>query len=116
MDRSSDSDAASVPEARRLFDELEDPGAPLTTADVAAELECPRPAASDALEAMADRGELRRKRNVSDTCVWWQDVEQRRERPRTATSRRSAIAAGCESTGSRSSPAADDRPGAGGPD
>ncbi|WP_247730299.1 bacterio-opsin activator domain-containing protein [Halovivax limisalsi] len=80
MDRSSQPGDVSLRATRRCFVERDDPGAPRTTPEVAAELDCPTGVAAERLATLAERGDLRRKRLDSDTCVWWQAVDERSER------------------------------------
>lgn len=87
MDESSDP-WGTIAEARQVFRRLDDPGAPLTTDEVAAELDCADGVVDDELETLAERGVLKRRQIGTDDCVWWRPAEQRREHSETATETR----------------------------
>ncbi|MFB6106330.1 MAG: bacterio-opsin activator domain-containing protein [Halobacteriaceae archaeon] len=61
-----------------VFDELDPPGTPLTTSEVADRLPCTRRTAYDRLERLADRGSVETKKVGAKGRVWW--------RPRTGQS------------------------------
>jgi predicted DNA-binding protein YlxM (UPF0122 family) len=53
------------------FDEVAEPGEPLTTREVADALDVTRRAAYDRLETLADRGEIETKKVGAKGRVWW---------------------------------------------
>jgi len=63
-----------------VFDELDDPGEPLTTVEIAERLGCAHSTASDKLRALVERGELRSKQFGTRTRAWWRPVS-RAEQP-----------------------------------
>jgi len=61
----------------RVFDTLESPGTPLTTAAVAAEFGGDRPVL-EVLETLAETDRIRTKQITDDVRVWWRPVEASR--------------------------------------
>ncbi|WP_435125715.1 PAS domain-containing sensor histidine kinase [Halobaculum sp. D14] len=70
---SSGSASATREDVRGVFFRLSPPSAPLTAAEVAADLDCSAEAARGVLDGLADAGELRTKRVGDETRVWWRD-------------------------------------------
>lgn len=61
----------SLDAALAVFDDRDDPAAPLTAAEVADELGCVRRTAYDKLDALAERGDLATKKVGARSRVWW---------------------------------------------
>ncbi|QLD90880.1 PAS domain S-box protein [Natronomonas salina] len=62
-------------EVRRHFARSDDPSAPRTAAEVAADLGCSLDVAQDSLTDLAERGALRSKEVAAGTRVWWQPAD-----------------------------------------
>jgi PAS domain S-box-containing protein len=58
-------------ETLAVFDEVQVPGEPLTTNEVAESADCSRRTAYDRLDRLADRGEIRTKKVGARGRVWW---------------------------------------------
>ncbi|RDI71199.1 PAS domain S-box protein [Halopelagius longus] len=71
MGTSSPEPGVTSEEVRRLFGELAEPSTPVAAATVAEELDASRGAARDALERLADRGDLRSTEIAGGMRVWW---------------------------------------------
>jgi PAS domain S-box-containing protein len=74
----------TVADTRAVFDQLDDPGTPLDTNEVAEELDCPTEAARQNLESLAERDALKRKEFGADDTVWWRPVGAQDDDQRTA--------------------------------
>ena len=63
----------------RVFTDSDEPTAPRTTPEVAAELDCGRRATHKRLRQLVDVGKLRTKKVGAGARVWWQpaDVDSR---------------------------------------
>jgi PAS domain S-box-containing protein len=58
-------------ETRSVFSRLDEPGTPLTVAEVAEKLECPKRTAQHNLETLAEHGELQTKQIDGQSQIWW---------------------------------------------
>jgi PAS domain S-box-containing protein len=58
-------------DTRSVFASSNEPGAPLTTAEVAERLDCPEQHARQTLEALEERGEIRSRSLDGDRRIWW---------------------------------------------
>ena len=61
----------SPSDARTVFDRLDEPRTPLTTAEVAEKLECAEGIAQQKLASLAERGELQTRKIGDQHHVWW---------------------------------------------
>ncbi|WP_247002092.1 PAS domain S-box protein [Halosolutus gelatinilyticus] len=78
MESSDSTSDISRGDVRRFFAQLDEPSRPVTTAEVADELECPQETVRRTLQILAERGTIR-TRNVDETTrVWWRPSETER--------------------------------------
>ncbi|WP_459192304.1 PAS domain S-box protein [Halosimplex sp. J119] len=67
---------SSPADALDVFAAVDTPATPLTTSEVAEELDCARRTAYGKLETLADRGDIETKKVGARARVWWRPAEQ----------------------------------------
>jgi len=75
MESSGSAGAGTKRTVRRVFADADGAGTPLTTAEVARELDCDDAAARDALAGLAEAGALGTRELDDDTRLWWPEGE-----------------------------------------
>ncbi|WP_459191055.1 PAS domain-containing protein [Halosimplex sp. J119] len=63
-------------EIRSLFSRFDDPCMPVSVADVAAQIDRPKGETQQALDALADRGEVQTTQLADGTQVWWRPADR----------------------------------------
>ncbi|WP_226483243.1 PAS domain S-box protein [Natrinema amylolyticum] len=76
MDESGSSPETSLAGIREVFNSAGGAGTPLTTKEVADELDCEQKAASEKLTTLAAKGTLKRKETGADNCIWWMPADE----------------------------------------